>query len=127
MERQVMNQMSGDEIYDHYLRPIESKMIGVAWRMLGNEHDVGEVLQDTLTQVWEKRETLVKHSNATAWVLKIVINTSLDSLRKAARRRTEALPDGLPSNGVTPSALAGYCEIRERVLEEVADLSPQQS
>ena len=119
--------MPVDETYERYIRPMEAKLIRAAWRMLGDEQDVGDVLQEGLTRIWKHRRQLETHPNPSAWMLRIVLNAAYDRLRLRKVHCTESLPANLVSSDTTPASAAQQREIGSRLLHEIVRLSPQQA
>ncbi|MGY8767045.1 MAG: RNA polymerase sigma factor [Pirellulales bacterium] len=119
--------MPDDATYQRYIAPHESKLIAAAWRVLGNENDVGDAIQDALTRIWKNRKTLETHPNPTAWMLRIVLNAAYDQLRKRKVQRTKTLPLGLIADDTSAESKAQAEELKRRLLEEISSLSPKQA
>lgn len=77
--------------------PYHRKLYGVALRLLGNEDDARDVLQDAYLKLWDKRDTLGVIDNPEAFCMKLIHNMCIDLLRSAyymrERQRVE-LTDG---------------------------------
>lgn len=116
-----------DPLYEQHIRPIEPKLIRAAWRLLGNEHDVDDALQEALSRIWKHRWQLESHANPSAWMLRIVQNVSYDRLRLRKARHTEILPNEICSSSPSPSSEAEQNEWKSTLLEEIGRLSPKQS
>ncbi len=116
-----------DQIYDKHIRPIEPKLIKAAWRVLGDEHEAGDALQDALARIWKHRSQLKTHANPSAWMLRIVLNAAYDRLRIRAARQTETLPEEITSDSPSPAFAAELGESKSRLLEEISRLSSQQA
>lgn len=116
-----------DEFYQQYIRPLEPKLIRAAWRVLGDEHEAGDALQDALAQIWKHRRKLKSHPNPSAWMLRIVLNTAHDHLRRRQTRRTMVLPEQIASSAPSPSLLLQKQEDISALLDEISRLSPQQA
>jgi len=54
------------EDYDRFIHPIEDRIIRCIWRIVRDEHDAEDALQDVLTQIWNRRKRVFKHPNPTA-------------------------------------------------------------
>jgi len=64
----------------------------VALRLMGQQEEAEEVLQQTLLTVYEKIHTFDERSTLTTWLYRIVVNTALMRLREKARRPEELEP-----------------------------------
>lgn len=116
-----------DEIYEKCVRPMESKLIRATWRMLGNEQEVGDSLQDALTHIWQHRSQLKSHPNPSAWMMRIALNAAYDRMRLRKVSRAELLPAEIESRAPSASSIAERQEMKTRLLAEIARLSPKQA
>jgi RNA polymerase sigma-70 factor (ECF subfamily) len=66
------------ELYNLYAKA----MFNISLRILNNTADAEEVLQDSFLKVFENIEVYDSRSSFGAWLKKIVINRSLDVLKK---------------------------------------------
>ena len=66
------------ELYNLYAKA----MFNISFRILNNTADAEEVLQDSFLKVFEKIAVYDSRSSFGAWLKKIVINASLDVLKK---------------------------------------------
>ena len=85
--------------------PYHRKLYGVAFRLLGNEDDACDVLQDAYLKLWDKRDTLGIIDNPEAFCTTLERNLCVDLLRspRYVRERqqvelTDALPVAAPDN-----------------------------
>jgi RNA polymerase sigma factor (sigma-70 family) len=116
-----------DQTYEKHIRPMESKLIRAAWRVLGDEHEALDALQEALARIWKHRWQLESHPNPSAWMLRIVLNAAYDRLRLRKVRRTEVLPAEVESSDPSPSSLAQQRETKSALLKEIGRLSPKQA
>ena len=85
--------------------PYHRRLYGVALRMLGNEDDARDVLQDAYLKLWDKREALGVIDNVGAFCMTLVRNMCIDLLRSPHYVRdrqqvqlTECLPVAAPDD-----------------------------
>jgi RNA polymerase sigma factor (sigma-70 family) len=116
-----------DEFYQQYIRPLEPKLIRAAWRLLGDEHEAGDALQDALARIWKHRWKLKSHPNPSAWMLRIVLNAAHDRLRLRQARRAKVLPDHIASSAPSPPLVVQKQESMLALLDEISRLSPKQT
>ena len=79
-------------IYDHYA----GSLFGVLMRMLKNESDAKDVLQESLIKIWQKGSTFdPDKARLFTWMLTVCRNTALDRLRVIQRKKEREiqLPD----------------------------------
>ncbi len=116
-----------DHVYEQHIRPMEPKLIRAAWRILGDEHDAGDALQDALARIWKHRRQLESHPNASAWMLRIVLNAAYDRLRLRKVRRAKVLSERIESSEPSPSSVAEGHERKSALLDEIGRLSRRQA
>jgi RNA polymerase sigma-70 factor, ECF subfamily len=74
--------------YSNFRRLIEESTplaYSVAFRMLGNDAQANDVVQDTMVTVWQKLNKIRSVEIYTTWLYRIVVNKCYDELRKRKR------------------------------------------
>jgi RNA polymerase sigma-70 factor (ECF subfamily) len=117
--------------YDALVRPLESRMMRVAWRIVREREAAEDALQDALTIIWKKRDAVARHPNPRALILKIAVAAALDALRKSRRQlrhEVAGLPDDRTGDG-TPSVTKAAEDraLRAEILEAIARLPERQA
>ncbi len=79
------DKMAFGELMDHYYRYAER----VAYRILTNREDTEDAIQNTFVKVWENADRYNEKFEFTTWLYRIIINTSLDLLRKKRKFPTD--------------------------------------
>jgi RNA polymerase sigma-70 factor, ECF subfamily len=103
-------------LYDRYSTPLYS----LAIRMLGNEAEAQDLLQEVFLSIWNKAPTFRAERGSTfSWVVAQLRNRAIDRIR-SRRRRGELLdayaPD-LEPHGSAVLSSAQNCETSERARE----------
>jgi RNA polymerase sigma-70 factor (ECF subfamily) len=106
---------------------MEPRLIRATWRVLGDEQEVGDSLQDALTHIWKHRWQLESHPNPPAWMLRIALNAAYDRLRRRKADRAELLPAEIESPAPSASSIIEQKEMKRTLLAEIARLSPKQA
>lgn len=117
------------ELYDQ----LAPWVLGVAYRILGDEDEAGEVVGDVFVQVW----TNIKQHDASRgplvpWVLSIARNRALDLLRRRRRwnRKAERLHleqgDPVAETTVRPEAAVPGWPVHQEVHRALAALPEDQ-
>jgi RNA polymerase sigma-70 factor (ECF subfamily) len=74
---------TGDfDAFDELVGRWQSRVYGLAYRMLGESHDAEDISQQTFLSVIEHLESFRGESTVIAWVLRIAANHALKLLRK---------------------------------------------
>jgi RNA polymerase sigma-70 factor (ECF subfamily) len=70
----------------------------LAFRMLGDEDEARDVVQDSFIRIWEKFNTYNEKEKFTSWMYRIVSNRAIDSLRAISRRPVISLEKLIPES-----------------------------
>lgn len=82
----LKSQNGDDESFSNLILPYERKMINYAYRMLGNEEDASDAVQETMIRVWKSIGSFRGKSSFSTWLYTVLNNVCLDLLRKKKRR-----------------------------------------
>jgi len=102
---------------EHY-----SKMIGVCLRYSNNREDALDILHDGFLKVFNNISKYQPGTSISAWIRRIMVNTSIDFYRKSIRRRTEDIEKAYDLSGGGADAVS-QCSEKE-ILIAVQTLSP---
>jgi len=102
---------------EHY-----SKMMGVCLRYSNNREDALDILHDGFLKVFNNISKYQPGTSISAWIRRIMVNTSIDFYRKSIRRRTEDLEKAYGLSGDGADAVS-QCSEKE-ILIAVQALSP---
>lgn len=81
----------------------EERLYRVAMRLLRNEHDAREVLQDALLSAWQNLDSFAGRAQFGSWIYRVTVNAALMLLRTRRRRPTVSVEDLAP--GVLDEAI----------------------
>ncbi len=101
----------------------------LACRMVGNEHDADDVVQETFLRAYRQLGGFESRANFGTWLYRIAVNCSLDQLRRRPRRIEEqpaADPDDPPPDpdpAPSPERVALAGEVQAKVSAALNDLS----
>jgi len=98
-DRELVTQLQrGDEgAYESLVRQRGSAMLAVARRMLRNDEDAREAVQDAFLQAFRAMPHFRAEARLSTWLHRIVVNETLMRLRSASRRPEVAIDDLLPA------------------------------
>lgn len=102
----------------------------LAFRMVGNEQDAEDIVQDTFVRAYRQIDRFESRSNFGTWLYRIAVNCSLDLLRQRPRRTSEPLPEEGEERAAdtgtqaSPERLAFAAQVQARVATALGDLSP---
>lgn len=83
--------MKATEQFKREYLPLQPAMQRVAERLLGNEDEAADAVQDCFVKLWNDREQLRRVVNREAWCVQLVKNRCLDLLRR--RRPTVSVEE----------------------------------
>lgn len=100
----------------------QKKMFNIAFRMVNNYEDAGEIVQDAFFSAYKGIQSFEKRSSFSTWLCTIVMNTArnrLQQIKSAARHEQFSLDDHVSTeNGGMRFELASDCPSAEEQLEK---------
>lgn len=116
------------EAFQNMVFPVKNKLYRFAFRLLGNNEEAKDVVQEVMIKVWSGRDQLDGIQNMEAWCMRITKNLSLDRLRQQQRRPTDSLEMGmhLSHHSLTPAEATELSERMKRISELMAELPDKQ-
>jgi RNA polymerase sigma-70 factor, ECF subfamily len=69
------------EAFKSRVLPVKDKLFRYSLRILKNEDEAKDVVQETMIKVWNKRDEMHTYENMEAWCIRVARNLSLDKLR----------------------------------------------
>ena len=112
--------------------PCETMVWRVCRRILGNDEDARDAVQEAMLSAWRKLDTFDGHSAFSTWVCAIAVHRCQDMLRRQKTRRAESLEtlrEGgweAADAGPGPEARTEAAERRQRVREALRRLPEDQ-
>ncbi|MFM9959194.1 MAG: RNA polymerase sigma factor [Phycisphaerales bacterium] len=89
---------AGDEsAYLRFVSELSPRLLAVARRMMGNDDDASDALQDAFLSAFKNLASFDGRSRLSTWMHRVVVNACLMKLRKARRRNERAIESLLPS------------------------------
>lgn len=81
-----------DELVNGY----SGKIYGLAVKLLKNQADAEDVVQDTLLKIFEKIDTFRGESALSSWIYRIALNFSYMKIRKGSKNEYAPIEDHMP-------------------------------
>jgi RNA polymerase sigma-70 factor (ECF subfamily) len=72
-------------LFEQLIKPVEHQMMRSIWRIVRDPEMAKDTLQESLTKIWKRLDRIRSHPNPRALILKICLNSAIDSLRKRKR------------------------------------------
>ncbi len=117
--------------FEQLIEPIEHQMMRSIWRIVRDPEMVKDTLQDSLAKIWKRLGRIRNHPNPHALILKICLNTAIDSLRKRKRLRhhekAEALHNFSAQSAATASETMERKIIEAEILKAISRLPRKQA
>ena len=115
--------------FDGLYRATSAKLFGVCLRVLKNQAEAEELLQETYLQVWEVADRFRPGgASPMSWLITIARNRSIDRLRQRKPVVSATRDDGTdllaeePDPAPGPERLAGAAQERQAILRCLAEL-----
>lgn len=125
-------QQGNMEAFEELVRRYERKVYNITYRLLGNEQDATEALQDTFLRAYRFLPKFGFKSSFYTWLYRIATNVSLTRLRRrknvevvsldAPVPDTDDLKFDLPDTGRTPEEVFAQKRLREKLDQAVREL-----
>jgi RNA polymerase sigma-70 factor (ECF subfamily) len=77
MDKQAFQQLFTDFVLEH-----KENVYRLAYSYVRHQHNALDIVQDAIQKAWQKSHTLSNPDSIKSWFYRIVVNTSLDFLRK---------------------------------------------
>ncbi|HNP94688.1 MAG TPA: RNA polymerase sigma factor [Cyclobacteriaceae bacterium] len=116
------------QAFETKVLPSKNKLFRFALRLLGNEDEAQDVVQEVLIKVWNGRESMHQINNWEAWCMRLTKNLSLDRLRAQQRKATDSLVVGMEvrQDGLSPHEKTELTESMQQVSKLMASLPEKQ-
>lgn len=121
--------VAGDQVaFHHFAQRHIGRFLAVAQRVIGNDSDAEEVVQDALLRVWlHAPEWQSGGARVTSWVHRIVVNLALDCLRRNRGRLLSLDDAGNPADpGPDAEMLAQGRQLESFIARAIAALPARQ-
>jgi RNA polymerase sigma-70 factor (ECF subfamily) len=115
------------------LEQVRPRALAIAMKVLRNRDDAEDAVQDAMLKVWRNLHRFEGRASFTTWIHRIVMNASLDLLRKrsargdgvpADERGDDCQPKLEPSHDQSPERELGIAQMQFLVRAAVARLAP---
>jgi RNA polymerase sigma-70 factor (ECF subfamily) len=113
-----------EEAFETMVRQYGGRMLATARRLLGNEHDANDAVQQAFISVFKSIAGFNGEAKLSTWLHRIVVNSALAQMRYRRRRPELPIDDLLPrfdEEGRWASELAHNTEARENLREILTD------
>jgi RNA polymerase sigma-70 factor, ECF subfamily len=100
------------------------RAFGVAMRLLGQQQDAEDLVQDAFLAALEKIDTFDPHRDFAPWFYRILVNRCLNARKSRARRSTVDVPSEAVSGLASPLVETERSELRSH-LKRALELLPE--
>lgn len=116
------------EAFQNRVLPAKNKLFRFAYRLLANEEEAKDVVQDVLIKVWNGRDRMDEVQNWEAWCMRMTKNLSLDRIRSRQRKATDPIAEGFDVRNETlsPHETTELGESMQRINELISALPEKQ-
>ena len=112
------------EIFKKIFLPYYQKLYRIAFRLLQDESNAEDIVQDTYIKLWDKRDDLTGIDNTEAFAIVVLRNLCLDQLRKSKEHLHAKYEVDIPEQ----SSVASLVETRDEIdyVRQLVDRLPEQ-
>ncbi len=112
--------------FDALITPLLPRALRVARRLLNDEHDAEDLVQDACLRALDRIEQHDQQRAFGPWFMRLLVNLGLNQQKSRRVRRHQPLSEFTPSVSATPDRIVEDVEIHERFTVAVAALSARQ-
>jgi RNA polymerase sigma-70 factor (ECF subfamily) len=131
---------AGDtEAFDELVTRYRTRVFGMIYNMVHSEQDAWDLAQDSFLKAWKSIKRFRGRSSFYTWIYRIVMNVTIDWLRKKQvkgggsefddsiqLKEVEPASKTVPKAEALPHEMMERSEIRARIENAIAQLSPEQ-
>lgn len=133
IEKDIIEKCRNGSLHDFrkLVEQVSPFAFSVAFRILGDEEEAKDIVQETMITIWKKIEKIKSSGSFMTWLYKIVVNKCFDQLRKRKRNPEFSADErtwAFISNKISENTSSGF-ENREivQIINLLTDkLSPRQ-
>ena len=131
---------AGDtEAFDELVTRYRTRIFGMIYNMVHSEQDAWDLAQDSFVKAWKSIKRFRGHSSFYTWIYRIVMNVTIDWLRKKQVKGGGEFDDAIqlkevdpasktvPKGNALPYETMERSEIRAQIDNAIAQLSPEHS
>ena len=129
---------AGDtEAFDELVTRYRTRIFGMIYNMVHSEQDAWDLAQDSFVKAWRSIKRFRGHSSFYTWIYRIVMNVTIDWLRKKQVKGGSEFDDAIqlkevdpasktvPKENALPYETMERSEIRAQIDNAIAQLSPE--
>jgi RNA polymerase sigma-70 factor, ECF subfamily len=127
------------EAFDELVTRYRTRVFSMIYNMVHNEQDAWDLAQDSFLKAWKSIKRFRGRSSFYTWIYRIVMNVTIDWLRKkhvkgvgaefddaTQLREVDPASKTVPQTEALPYETMERDEIRTRIDKAIAQLSPEQ-
>lgn len=88
-----LSQQGDIDAFEQLISKYQQKIYNIAYRLMGNPHDAGDLAQEALIKVYKSIRSFRLDASFSTWVYHIVTNVCRDELRKRSRHQVSSLDE----------------------------------
>jgi RNA polymerase sigma-70 factor (ECF subfamily) len=115
--------------FDELVRATSAETYTLAYRLVGNEEDARDVVQETYLRAYKGIGKFRAESQFSTWLYRITANCAATQLGKRKRHRHDELLDDAPYADLAPDrdpvGRAEGSDLRDRLTDALEDLPPR--
>ncbi|MFN2540777.1 MAG: sigma-70 family RNA polymerase sigma factor [Chthoniobacterales bacterium] len=131
-------QAGRSEAFDELVIRYRTRVFAMIYNMVHNEQDAWDLAQESFVKAWKSIKRFRRHSSFYTWIYRIVMNVTIDWLRKKQIKGVGAEFDDaihlkeidpasrtVPKADPLPHERMQHAEIRARIEKAIKQLSPE--
>jgi RNA polymerase sigma-70 factor (ECF subfamily) len=131
-------QAGQSEAFDELVTRYRTRVFAMIYNMVHNEQDAWDLAQESFIKAWKSIKRFRRHSSFYTWIYRIVMNVTIDWLRKkhikgggvefddaVQMKEVDPASRTVPKADPLPHQRLEHAEIRARIEKAIKQLSPE--
>ncbi len=116
------------EAFETLVLPAKNKLYRFALRLMGDQEEAKDIVQEVMIKVWKRRDGLEDLNNAEAWCMQITRNMCFDKLKSKAYQTSVSMPDNwqVTDDQETPDGKTEKKDIMKQIHQFISALPDKQ-
>ena len=116
------------ETFESRVLPAKNKLYRFALRIMGDQEEAKDIVQEVMIKVWNRRETIDSLNNMEAWCMQITKNMCFDKIKSKAYQTNVQIPENweLTDNRETPDSTTEKGDIMRQIHQFINRLPDKQ-
>lgn len=110
------------KVFLEQFMPYHDRIYRLSLRLLGNQTDAADLVQDVYVKLWNMRHQMMHYNNTEAFAMTMTKNLCYDRLMSSERRTISLNPQQVIVENISPDKILEYSETHQSIEEFISRL-----